>query len=46
MGPDYMYTVKPPIVDAPSKGHCIIDLSTKDSLWDPKILFPYSSNTI
>ena len=36
-------TVKPPIVDPPRKGHCIINLSTEDSSWD---LFPYSSNTI
>ena len=40
------YTVKPPIVDPPRKGHCIINLSTEDSSWDPKILFPYSGNTI
>ena len=40
-------TVKPPIVDPPRKGHCIrLNLFTEDSSRDPKILFPYSSNTI
>ena len=34
------HTVKPPIVDPPRKGHCIINLSTEDdSSWDQKILF-------
>ena len=39
------YTVEPPIVDPPTKGHNIIDLSTKDTGQGPKHLFPYSSNT-
>ena len=34
------FTVKPPIVDPPRKGHCIINLSTEDSSWDPKFCFP------
>ena len=33
-------------MDPPRKGHCIINLSTEDNSWDPKILFPNSSNTI
>ena len=39
------YTVEPPIVDPPTKGHNIIDLSTKDTGQGPQNLFPYSSNT-
>ena len=35
----------PPIVDPPTKGHNIIDLSTKDTGQGHKNLFPYSSNT-
>ena len=48
VGPLHMYfgyTVEPPIVDPPTKGHNIIDLSTKDTGQSPKILFPYSSST-
>ena len=33
--------MKPPIVDPQRNGHCIINLSTEDSSWDLKILFPY-----
>ena len=35
-----LYTVEPPIVDPPTKGHNIIDLSTKDTGQGPKNLFP------
>ena len=38
-------TVEPPIVDPPTKGHNIIDLSTEDTDQGPKNLFPYSCNT-
>ena len=38
-------TVETPIVDPPTKGHNIIDLSTKDTGQGPTNLFPYSSNT-
>ena len=38
-------TVEPLIVDPPTKGHDIIDLSTKDTGQGPKNFLPYSSNT-
>ena len=38
-------TVEPLIVDPPTKGHNIIDLSIKDTGQGLKNLFPYSSNT-
>ena len=41
----YCNTVEPPIVDPPTKGHNIIDLSIKDTGQGPKNLFAYSSNT-
>ena len=33
--------VEPPIVDPPTKGHNIIDLSTKGTGQGPQNLFPY-----
>ena len=32
------YTVEPPIVDPPRKGHCMLDLSIKDTARGPKKL--------
>ena len=38
-------TVEPPIVDPPKLGHCIINLSTKDTVRGPKNYMPYSFST-
>ena len=38
-------TVEPPIVDPPKQGHCIINLSIKDTVRGPKNYMPYSFST-
>ena len=37
-----MYTVEPPIVDPPRKGHCMLDLSIKVIAQGPKNYSPYN----
>ena len=41
----YMYTVEPPIVDPPNKGHNRNNLSVKDTSFGPKCLLSHSTNT-
>ena len=43
---DTRNTWEPPIVDPLRKGHCMLDLSTKDIAQGPKNYSPYSSNTL
>ena len=42
----HMHTVEPPIMGPLRKGHCMLDLSIKDTAWGPKNYSPYSSNTL